>query len=68
MRFQLGQVYECDDGRRAVVVKARGGGRAGLLFFSDTACEEWFVWSALQRQGNWQLKDRPEQRLCVTEV
>ena len=54
MRFQLGQVYESHDGRRAVVVRARGGGRAGLLRFSDSDFEEWCVWSTLE--GQWRLK------------
>ena len=62
MRFQHGQVYESvDDGGQAIVVRARGGGRAGLLHFTNSGAEEWRVWSELHRGGKWRLKhDRPQ--------
>jgi hypothetical protein len=55
MRFKRGQVLESVDGGQAVVVRARGGGRAGLLHFTDSDTEEWRVWSTLD--GEWYLKD-----------
>ncbi len=61
MRFKHGQVYESvDGGGQAIVIQARGGGRAGLLRFMDTGAEEWRVWSELNRDGEWQLKDDPD--------
>ena len=58
MRFRQGQVFETINGNQtAVVVCARGGGRAGLIYFPDTDSERWLVWSALNRDGNWRVKD-----------
>jgi hypothetical protein len=57
MRFEVGQVYECiDDGRQAVVAQTRGDGREGLLRFTDTGGEEWFLWAELHQAGKWHLK------------
>jgi hypothetical protein len=61
MRFRQGQVFEAVNGdQTAVVVRARGGGRAGLIRFPDTGFEEWLLWSALDRDGNWRLKDEAQ--------
>jgi hypothetical protein len=61
MRFKVGQVYECiDDGRQAVVAKIRGDGREGLLRFTDTGAEEWFLWAELHQAGKWHLKGGPK--------
>jgi hypothetical protein len=58
MRFKHGQVYESgDDGGQAIVVQARGGGRAGLLRFTKSGTEEWRVWSEMHRDGKWCLKE-----------
>jgi hypothetical protein len=57
MRFQVGQVYECNiDGQLAVVSQVRSDEREGLLRFTDTSNEEWFLWAELHQAGKWHLK------------
>ena len=61
MRFRQGQVFETINGdQTAVVMRARGGGRAGLIHFPERDLEEWVVWSALNRDGKWRLKDEAQ--------
>ena len=45
--------------------------QVGFHWLGKTAArgdsEEWCVWSALQRQGKWCLKDRSDKGLCAAE-
>jgi len=53
MPFSVGQVYETDEGRQAIVLHTRSDGQEGLLRFVDTRVEEWFLWDDLRKEGKW---------------
>ncbi len=54
MRFTVGDVYESDDGHKAIVTKIRDDGRAGLLRI-DGSREEWCLLADLHPAGKWRL-------------
>jgi hypothetical protein len=58
MSFSIGQVYQCAEAgsRGAIVSEVRSDGREGLLRFTDTGIEEWFVWDDFNQAGKWHLK------------
>jgi hypothetical protein len=58
MPFSVGQIYQCIEkgSREAVVSELKSDGREGLLRFSDTGTEEWFVWDDFDQAGKWHLK------------
>jgi hypothetical protein len=59
MGFSIGQIYQCAEvgSREAIVSEVRSDGREGLLRFTDTGTEEWFVWDELSQAGKWRLKN-----------
>ncbi len=50
MPFHFGQVFETDDGRQAIVLHIRNGGREALLRY---VVEEWLTWDDFQKDGKW---------------
>ena len=57
MRFNVGEVYDRTDGSRtAVVTQILSEGREGLLRFTDTGSEEWFIWTELHQAGQWRRR------------
>jgi hypothetical protein len=56
MRFAVGQVYESDDGHKAIVTEIRDAGRAGLLRIDgDASRVEWCLLDDLHPPGKWHL-------------
>ena len=59
MRFNLGEVWQSKQGRRAAVVAIEDDGHRGKLHFEDTADEEWQNWAGLTAPGQWHLDASP---------
>jgi hypothetical protein len=43
----------------AVVTQIRSDSREGLLRFTDTGSEEWFLWTEFQQSGEWRSVGAP---------
>jgi hypothetical protein len=57
MRFNVGEVYERTDGSRtAIVTQIRSEGREGVLRFTDTGSEEWFLCAELHQAAHWRRR------------
>jgi hypothetical protein len=58
-RFNLGEVWQSRQGRRAVIVATEDDDHRGKLHFEDSGDEEWQNWAGLIAHGVWRVETSP---------